>query len=214
MVSSAAQTATAYLASLPEDRRADISTVRDMVLKSLPAGVEEMMSFGMIGYGIPLSRFPNTYNKQPLCFVYIAAQKNFNALYLMCSYMNPDVRTRLADGFRVAGKKFDMGKSCVRYQKASDLPMAVISELISSISPKRWLEIYAASRQLTAAGKKASAKSGNATEKSAAAKKTLKAAGIVVPKRPTKKAMTKKVVAKNVGETSAARKSAAKKRAT
>ncbi len=196
MVSSAAQTATAYLASLPADRRADISIVRDMVLKSLPAGFEEMMSFGMIGYGIPLSRFPNTYNKQPLCFVYLAAQKNFNAIYLMWSYMNPAVRARLAEGFKVAGKKFDMGKSCVRYQKASDLPTAVISEMIRSISPERWLEVYEASRQLTAAGKKASAKNGDAAAKTAVAKKTLKAAGIVVPKRPTRKGVAKKSAAK------------------
>ena len=85
--------------------------------------------------------------------------------------MNPGVRARLADAFKGAGKKFDMGKSCFRYQKASDLPMAVISAMIRSISPERWLEIYEASRQLTAAGKNASAKSGDSTKKIATAKK-------------------------------------------
>ena len=51
---------------MPEDRRAAISAVRQVVLENLPQGYEEMMQFGMIGYVIPLERYPVTYNGQAL----------------------------------------------------------------------------------------------------------------------------------------------------
>jgi len=61
---SKAETVDGYLAELPEDRRAAISAVRQVVLENLPQGYEEMMQFGMIGYVIPLERYPATYNGQ------------------------------------------------------------------------------------------------------------------------------------------------------
>ncbi len=66
MVSSKAKTVSDYLQSLPGDRRGPISEVRDVILKNLPRGYVETMNWGMISYEIPLERFPDTYNKQPL----------------------------------------------------------------------------------------------------------------------------------------------------
>src|SRR4051812_46036638 len=111
MVMSTAKTVDAYLASLPEEKRTAISTIRDLVLRSLPPGYEEGMAFGMIYYSIPLSRYPDTYNKQPLGYVGLAAQKNFNAIYLMGVYGDPVRAQRFKDGFARAGKKLDIGKS-------------------------------------------------------------------------------------------------------
>ena len=70
------QIAVAYLASLPDDKRSAISSVRELVLRSLPDGYVEGMGFGMINYSIPLTRFPNTYNGQALCYVALAAQND------------------------------------------------------------------------------------------------------------------------------------------
>lgn len=66
MVSSTAKTVAAYLAELPPERRAVVSAVRDAVNAHLPPGYEEAMAFGMIGWSVPLSRYPDTYNQQPL----------------------------------------------------------------------------------------------------------------------------------------------------
>ena len=60
MPKSKAETVDGYLAELPEDRRAAISAVRQVVPENLPQGYEEMMQFGMIGYVIPLERYPVT----------------------------------------------------------------------------------------------------------------------------------------------------------
>ena len=155
MVSSAATTVEGYLASLPAGRRAVVSAVRDVVREHLPAGYREAMSWGMIGYGIPLERYPDTYNGQPLCYVALAAQKNYFSLYLTC---NAGDTQRLKEAFERAGKRLDMGKSCLRFKSLADLPLPAIGELIASVPPEELIARYERTRaatpaRATAAGK-------------------------------------------------------------
>jgi hypothetical protein len=146
MVSSAATTVEGYLASLPAERRAVVSTVRDLVLQHLPDGYREWMAWGMIGYGIPLERYPDTYNGQPLCYVALAAQKNYYALYLTCAADDEGDAQRLKDAFARAGKTLDMGKSCLRFKSLDALPLAAIGDLIASVPPDRFIERYERTR--------------------------------------------------------------------
>ena len=142
MVTSQAQTVAEYLEALPAERRKVVAAVRKVVKKHLPTGYVERMEFGMIGYGIPLERYPHTYNKQPLSYIALAAQKNYYALYLMCLYSD-DTRTKwFADAFKKAGKKLDMGKSCVRFKRLDDLPMDVIAQAVASVTPEEYIAIY------------------------------------------------------------------------
>lgn len=147
MVQSAASTVEDYVAELPEDRRVVISRVRDVIVDNLPDGYEETMGYGMITYQIPLSRFPKTYNKQPLTYAALAAQKNHYAVYLMCAYSDSKGEESLREGFSKAGKKLDMGKSCVRFKKLEDLPLEVIDKAIARFSPVQWIAIYEKSRE-------------------------------------------------------------------
>jgi hypothetical protein len=146
MAQSSAKTVAEYLKELPADRRAEISKVRDVVRSNLPDGYEEEMLFGMISYGVPLTRMPNTYNGQPFCYVALAAQKNFNTLYLMGVYANDGNRRVFEQGFKKAGKKLDMGKSCVHFKSADDLPLDLIGSTIASIPMEQWIAIYEKSR--------------------------------------------------------------------
>lgn len=134
MVQSKAASVSRYLAELPAERRAVVSKVRDLVNAHMPPGYEEAMAFGMIGWGIPLSRYPETYNQQPLSYVALAAQKNNYSLYLMGVYGNAGQETKLRAAAAAQGKKLDMGKSCLRFKRAEDLPMDAIGELIASMS--------------------------------------------------------------------------------
>jgi uncharacterized protein YdhG (YjbR/CyaY superfamily) len=145
MATSNAPTVDEYLAELPPDRRAVVSEVRQMIRRHIPEGYQEMMSFGMMGYGIPLSRYPNTYNKQPLGYVALAAQKSGFSLYLMCAYMGED-EARVRDAFAKAGKKLDMGKSCIRFKKLDDLPLDALGEIIASTPPEELIARYEAAR--------------------------------------------------------------------
>ncbi len=142
MVQSKAQTVKEYLAELPPDRRKEIETVRTVILANLPKGYEECMSYGMIGYVIPLSRYPETYNKQPLAIAALAAQKNYMSVYLMCVYGEKQYMDWFKKSFEASGKKLDMGKSCVRFKKSDDLPLDVIGEAIAKVSVENYIKFY------------------------------------------------------------------------
>jgi hypothetical protein len=146
MATSRATTVAKYLAELPPERRKVVAAVRRMVLEHLPAGYRETMGWGMISYGIPLSVYPDTYNGQPLCYAAIAAQKTHYALYLMCAYGDPKQVRALEQAFAKAGKRMDMGKSCLRFKRLEDLPLPAIGKVIASTPPKRYIAIYEASR--------------------------------------------------------------------
>lgn len=147
MVSSRAGTVDEYLAALPEERREVVSAVRDEVRRNLPEGIVETMNWGMISYEIPLERYPETYNRQPLMFAALAAQKNHYALYLTSAYMHPTGEERLREAFRRAGRKIDMGKSCVRFRRLDDLPLEVVGEEIRSTTVDAFITQYEESRR-------------------------------------------------------------------
>jgi hypothetical protein len=142
VVSSKAATVKEYLDGLPEDRRDVVSAVRRTIRENLPPGYREAMQWGMIKYSVPLARFPDTYNGQPLCYVAVAAQKNHFAVYMSGPYQNPEELSRLKEGFRKAGKKLDMGKSCVRFRKLEDLPLDVIGESVARVPVEQFLARY------------------------------------------------------------------------
>ena len=145
MVSSNAATVADYLAQLPPDRRAEIETVRDAVNSALPDGYREGVGGGMIGWVIPLERYPDTYNSQPLAYACLAAQKNSNSLYLMNVYVSPERTQRLKDAWAASGKKrLDMGKSCIRFNRADDLALDLITEEIASTTPDQFISTYEA----------------------------------------------------------------------
>ena len=131
-----------YLATLPETQQSVLARVRDTVRKNLPKGYEEVMYGKFIAYVIPLSRFSKTYNGHPLQYVALAAQKNYYSLYLMVPYGDSGELAQLRDGFRKAGKKLDMGKSCVRFKKLDDLPLDVIGESIARTSVDDYIRKY------------------------------------------------------------------------
>ena len=146
MVQSAATTVAGYLAELPKEKREILAAVRKVIRKNLPRGYREGMGWGMIAYVIPPERYPETYNGQPLCYAALAAQKNHFALYLMCVYGGFGPVKTLTDGFRKAGKKLDMGKSCIRFRRLEDLPLAVIGDVIASTDPDVYIARYEAVR--------------------------------------------------------------------
>ena len=146
MVSSRAATVADYLAELPADRRAEIGRVRDLINDALPGGFREGMGYGMIGWVVPLERYPDTYNKQPLAYAGLAAQKNSNSLYLNCVYASKARTERLKAAFAAAGKKLDMGKSCIRFKNADDLALDAIRDEIESTTPDEFIRLYEEAR--------------------------------------------------------------------
>jgi hypothetical protein len=147
VVTSTASTVQEYLDSLPPDRRAVVAAVREVVLRHLPAGYQETMNWGMISYELPLSVYPRTHNGKPLSYAALAAQKHHYALYLMAVYADPGLEARLREGFTAAGKKLDVGKSCVRFHRLEDLAMDLIGDLVAGTPPDAFIALYERSRR-------------------------------------------------------------------
>ena len=145
-MTSDAKTIAEYLESLPADRKNAIATLRNEVLKNLPMGFREEMSYGMIGYVVPLDIYSPGYHcnpRLPLPFANIASQKNFIAFYHMGIYSDPKLFNWFVDAWqKLTPGKLDMGKSCLRFKKPEQIPYNLIGELMSKISPADWIKMY------------------------------------------------------------------------
>ena len=138
-----------YLNCLPEDRQKALTVVRNLIIKNLPAGYKEVIKQGMISYVIPLERYPDTYNGQPLAIVSLTSQKNYMSVYMMCVYGSKEMKDWFIKEYQKTGKKLDIGKSCIRFKKAEDLALELIGEAIQKVPVKKYLEIYEQARSKT-----------------------------------------------------------------
>ena len=147
---SKAKTVKAYLAELPADRRAALQAVREVILENLDGEYEEGMQYGMIGYYVPHKVYPAGYHtnpKQPLPFASLASQKNHMAIYLMCLYSDVSQEAWFRQAWAAAGKKLDMGKSCVRFKKLEDVALDVLGETIKRVPARAFIEHYEAATE-------------------------------------------------------------------
>lgn len=135
-----------YYDSVPADRKEIMLKVRKEINKNMPKGFSEVLNYGMPSWVIPHSLYPAGYHcdpKLPLPFLSIASQKNFIAVYHMGIYADPDLLKWFTTEFPKHSKaKLDMGKSCIRFKKADQIPFKLIGELSKKMTPKQWIELY------------------------------------------------------------------------
>lgn len=135
-----------YLENISEDRKPYINRLRKTILENIPKGFEEQLSYGMLGYVVPLKTYPDGYHckpELPLPFVNLASQKNFIALYHMGIYTNKEVYDWFVKEYPKHSKyKLDMGKSCIRFKKMEDIPFDLIAKLMQKYTVQDWVEIY------------------------------------------------------------------------
>lgn len=141
-----AETVAAYLEELPEERKAAMKKLQQVIKKNLPTGFKEVMSFGMIGYVVPHSTYPAGYHCKPtlpLPFINIASQKNFIAIYHMGIYAKPDLLHWFTAAYATLeiGKP-DMGKSCIRFKKPANIPYELIGTLSTKVTVQEWVNEY------------------------------------------------------------------------
>ena len=138
-----------YLEEIPEDRKIAFAKLRKTIQENIPNGFVEQMSYGMIGYVVPHSIYPNGYHcepKLPLPFIAIASQKKFIALYNMGIYAKPELLNWFVTEYPKHSKqKLDMGKSCIRFKKMDQIPFDLIAELVQKMSIDEWITCYESS---------------------------------------------------------------------
>ena len=145
-MTSDATTPEAYIESLPEDRKEAVSKLRKVVLENLPKGFSETMGYGMLGYVVPHTIYPDGYHckpETPLPFMNIASQKNFIAVYHMGVYAKKELLDWFVNEYpKNSNRKLDMGKSCIRFKKMDNIPYKLIGELAAKMTVKEWIDIY------------------------------------------------------------------------
>ena len=141
-----AKTVEDYISKIPEERQEIIRQMIDVINTNLPKGFENITSYGMIGWAVPLKDYPAGYHcapGTPLPFINLASQKNFIALYHMGIYARPDLLDWFVEEYPNHSKrKLDMGKSCIRFKKMEDIPFNLIAELCQKMSAKDWINCY------------------------------------------------------------------------
>lgn len=191
---SKATTVEQYLAELSEDRRAAVQAVREVILKNLDPLYREGMQYGMIGYAVPHSVFPDGYHcdpKQPLPFAGLASQKNHMSVYLMTVYGEGSHWNWFRTEWAKTGKKLDMGKCCIRFKRVEDLALDLIGKAIRDAPTKKYIAWYERMRDMSRGESR-----GLHAKVSAAAKKKAASAG-----KGSAGASAKKVVKKGAKKT-------------
>ena len=135
-----------YLSKVPEERKEAFTKLFETISKNLPKGFQTNLSYGMIGWSVPLETFPAGYHCSPgtpLPFINLASQKNFIALYHMGIYANDELLNWFVEEYpKHSNRKLDMGKSCIRFKKPDEIPFELIAELSKRMTPKDWISIY------------------------------------------------------------------------
>jgi hypothetical protein len=135
-----------FLESLPEDRKKTVSQLRKTINESLPKGFKEGFGMGMIVWSVPHSSYPAGYHcdpSKPLMLMGLSATRSGISLHHFGLYGSTPLLTWfISEWPKHSSKKLDMGKACVRFKKAEDVPLGLIGELATKLTPQAWIEQY------------------------------------------------------------------------
>lgn len=163
-----------YLDTLPPDRKKAVNALRRTIKANMDKGIKEGIQYGMVGYFLPHSLYPEGYHcdsKQPLPFASVASQKSHIGLYLFCAYAQPEERARFESEWQATGKRLDMGKGCVRVKSLEDIPLEVVGRAIKRMTVRKFVKAYEGSLPASVKAKRERAAKKKASKKKPAAKK-------------------------------------------
>ena len=142
-----------YIESVDDKRRETFRAVVEKMRSIVPNGYDEEMTWGFPTWEVPLSVSGPTYNKKPLMYAAVAAQKRHLGLYIMCAYMSEERQAALVAAHEKAGKSLDMGKSCIRFQSLDDIEWDAVADAID-IGPEEFAEKAVSAREAAIKGGK------------------------------------------------------------
>ena len=135
-----------YFANIPKERRDPMNKLRAIINKNIPKEFTEMLNYGMPGWVVPFSVYPDGYHcnpKLPVPFINIASQKHFIGFYHMGIYANPELYKWFVNEYpKHCKRKLDMGKSCIRLKNIEEIPYKLLAELCTKMTANDWIELY------------------------------------------------------------------------
>ncbi len=143
---SKAETPQQYLDQLAEQQKDPITNLRNIIVKNLPLGFTEILNYGMIGYVVPHSIYPNGYHcnpKKPLPFMALAAQKKHISIHHLGIYASETLTEWLKAAYtKEYDGSLDIGKGCIRFKYSDYIPLNLIGQLAAKLTVENWIEIY------------------------------------------------------------------------
>jgi uncharacterized protein YdhG (YjbR/CyaY superfamily) len=143
---SKANTIPQFLEELTEDRKAIVTELFNTIKDNIPKGFEACMSYGMIGFVVPHSLYKEGYHcnpSLPLPFIAIASQKAHISIHHMGMYLSSPLLDWFTEEWtKYSQKKLDIGKACIRFKKAEDIPMNLIAALAKKMTVNEWIDVY------------------------------------------------------------------------
>ena len=127
-----AKTIEQYIAEVEETRRGDIQALHDMVREVAPE-LEPTMDFGMLGYGKVQYKYASGREGEWMK-IGIANNKQYISLYSCAA----DQNGYIAERYKERLPKANIGKSCVRFKRLSDLDEETLRELIRETASASW----------------------------------------------------------------------------
>ena len=119
-----AKTHEAYIAAVEEKRRDDIQRLHDMIREVAP-DLEPTMEFGFLGYGTYHYKYASG-REGDWMRIGVANNKQYISLYCCAG----DDHGYVAERYKKRLPKANIGKSCVRFKRLSDLDEDILRELI------------------------------------------------------------------------------------
>ena len=121
-----------YIAEVDEKRRADVQRLHDLVREVAPE-LKPTMDFGLLGYG----KFHYKYasgREGDWMKIGIANNKRYISIYCCAA----DENGYVAEQFRDRLPKANIGKSCVRIKRLSDVDEEILKELLRESAKASW----------------------------------------------------------------------------
>jgi hypothetical protein len=121
-----------YIAEVEEKRRDDIQQLHDLIREVAPE-LEPTMEFGMMGYGKYAYKYASGREGE---WMKIGVANNKQYISLYCCAADDD--GYVAEQYRDRLPKANIGKSCVRFKRLSDLDEAALRDLIKACAKAGW----------------------------------------------------------------------------
>lgn len=137
-----------YIESIDEKWRSGFEELCSSVIENIPDGFEIGFQHGMPCFQVPLESYPKGYHVDgaPLPFISIAAQKRHLAVYHMGLYRDENLYEWFIKEYpKYMTSKLNMGKSCIRFTSAKNIPYDLIGELSSKMTVDDWIQLYESS---------------------------------------------------------------------
>jgi hypothetical protein len=113
-----------YIAKLDDARRADVSALDALIRKTAPK-LEPFVHSGMLAYGRWHYKYES--GREGDWFrIGVASNKNYISLYICAG----DKNGYIAEQYKDALPKANIGRACVRFKRLGDLDLAVVRKMI------------------------------------------------------------------------------------